>query len=140
MVFPKSFKNHYERTKFDAELLVEELKKEVPITIIRPGIVKGHSQTGQTIKFDGLYFILNFLDRLSFLPLFPYISSERETVVNLVPIDYIIQATAYLALYKESAGKTYHLTDPIHVRLLKFMNYLLENYIRKNQKVMYQWY
>ncbi|MFC9596595.1 SDR family oxidoreductase [Peribacillus butanolivorans] len=112
LVFPKSFKNHYERTKFDAELLVEELKKEVPITIIRPGIVKGHSQTGHTIKFDGPYFILNFLDRLSFLPLFPNISSERETVVNLVPIDYIIQATAYLALYKESAGKTYHLTDP----------------------------
>ncbi|MCK1992718.1 SDR family oxidoreductase [Peribacillus muralis] len=109
---PKSFKNHYERTKYEAEVLVEELKKEIPITIIRPGIVKGHSQTGQTIKFDGPYFILNFLDRLSFLPFFPYISSERDTVVNLVPIDYIIQATAFLALYKEGAGKTYHLTDP----------------------------
>ncbi|WP_285766388.1 SDR family oxidoreductase [Peribacillus sp. SI8-4] len=109
---PKSFKNHYEQTKYEAELLVEELKKEIPITIIRPGIVKGHSRTGETIKFDGPYFILNFLDRLSFLPFFPYISTERETVVNLVPIDYIIQATAFLALYKEGAGKTYHLTDP----------------------------
>ncbi|WP_330219520.1 SDR family oxidoreductase [Peribacillus muralis] len=55
---------------YEAEVLVEELKKEIPITIIRPGIVKGHSQTGQTIKFDGPYFILNFLDRLSFLPFF----------------------------------------------------------------------
>lgn len=109
---PMSFRNHYEQTKYEAELMVEELKKEIPITIIRPGIVKGHSQTGQTIKFDGSYFILNFLDRLSFLPFFPYISSDRETVVNLVPIDYIIQATAFLALYKEGAGKTYHLTDP----------------------------
>lgn len=67
---PMSFRNHYERTKYEAELMVEELKKEIPITIIRPGIVKGHSQTGQTIKFDGPYFILNFLDRLSFLPFF----------------------------------------------------------------------
>ncbi|MFJ7639264.1 SDR family oxidoreductase [Peribacillus sp. NPDC097206] len=112
LVLPKSFKNHYERTKYDAELLVEQLKSEVPTTIIRPGIVKGHSKTGETIKFDGPYFILNFLDRLSFLPMYPYISSERETVVNLVPVDYIIQATAYLALYKEGVGKTYHLTDP----------------------------
>lgn len=112
LVLPKSFKNHYERTKYDAELLVEQLKSEVPTTIIRPGIVKGHSKTGETIKFDGPYFILNFLDRLSFLPMYPYISSERETVVNLVPVDYIIQATAYLALYKEGVDKTYHLTDP----------------------------
>ena len=112
LILPKSFKNHYERTKYDAEVLVEELKSEVPVTIIRPGIVKGHSKTGKTIKFDGPYFILNFLDRLSFLPMYPYISSERETVVNLVPVDYIIQATAYLALYKDGVGKTYHLTDP----------------------------
>ncbi|RRN72583.1 hypothetical protein EI200_07445 [Peribacillus simplex] len=67
--------------------------KEIPITIIRPRIVKGHSQTGETIKLDGRYFILNFLD--------PYISSEREMVVNLVTIDYIIQATLSLALYNE---------------------------------------
>jgi hypothetical protein len=32
---------------------------------------------------------------------------EREPVVNLVPSDYIIQAAASLALYKEgSGGKT----------------------------------
>ncbi|MGG4266636.1 SDR family oxidoreductase [Peribacillus simplex] len=74
MVFPKSFKNHYERTKLEAELLVEELKNEIPFTRIRPGSVKGHSKTG-------------------------------EKVVNLVPIDYIIQATASLALYNVGQGK-----------------------------------
>ncbi|WP_412547091.1 SDR family oxidoreductase [Peribacillus simplex] len=65
----------------------------MPITIIRPRIVKGHSQTGETIKFNGRYFNLNFLDT--------YITSERETVVNLVTIDYIIQATLSLTLYNE---------------------------------------
>lgn len=113
LVKPSSFKNHYERTKYDAEVLVERLKSDgVPVTIIRPGIVKGHSKTGETVKFDGPYFILNFLDRMRFLPFNPYIGSKTDSVVNLVPIDYIIQATAYLALYKEGTGKTYHLTDP----------------------------
>lgn len=112
LVKPPAFKNHYEHTKYEAEILVEELKKDMPVTIIRPGIVKGHSQTGETIKFDGPYFILNFLDRLSFLPVHPYIGRKTESVVNLVAIDYIIQAASYLALYKGGAGKTYHLTDP----------------------------
>ncbi|MFJ7752176.1 SDR family oxidoreductase [Peribacillus muralis] len=131
---PKSFKNHYERTKYEAELLVEQLKKEIPITIIRPGIVKGHSQTGQTIKFDGPYFILNFIDRLSFMPFLPYISSKRDTVVNLVPIDYIIQATAFLALYKEGAGKTYHLTDPSPYTASEIYELFVEELYKKKPK------
>ncbi|WP_325048716.1 SDR family oxidoreductase [Peribacillus glennii] len=114
LVRPAGFKNHYESTKFEAEVLVKELKQKekVPVTIIRPGIVKGHSTTGETIKFDGPYFILNFLDRLSFLPIFPKLGGKTACVVNVVPVDYIIQATAYLALYKDGARKTYHLTDP----------------------------
>jgi hypothetical protein len=75
------------------------------------GLVKGHSNTGETIKFDGPYFIMNFLERLKFLPLIPRLG-KGEAYVNLVPIDYIIQATAYLSQLDQAAGKTYHLTDP----------------------------
>ena len=64
LIRPTSFKNHYEETKFEAELLVEELKKDVAVTIIRPGIVRGHSKTGETIKFDGPYFFMNMIDEL----------------------------------------------------------------------------
>jgi hypothetical protein len=39
------------------------------------GIVK--NQTGETIKFDGPHFILDFIDSLSFLPIF-HISPRRE--------------------------------------------------------------
>ncbi|WP_411730391.1 hypothetical protein [Peribacillus sp. CSMR9] len=73
-------------------------------------MVKGHSQTGETIKFDGRYFNLNFLDT--------YISSERETVVNLVTIDYIIQATLSLALYNEL---------------------FVDELYKKDQKTIFQW-
>ena len=65
LIRPYSFKNHYEETKFEAELLVEELKKDVAVTIIRPGIVRGHSKTGETIKFDGPYFFMNMIDQIA---------------------------------------------------------------------------
>lgn len=130
---PASFKNHYEETKYEAEVLVEDLKKEVPVTIIRPGIVKGHSHTGETIKFDGPYFIMNFLERLKFLPLIPRLG-RGEGFINLVPIDYIIQATTFLSFIDKGAGKTYHLTDPHPYRASEIYEIIMKELIHKQPK------
>lgn len=111
LIRPESFKNHYEETKFEAELLVEQLKKEVPTTIIRPGIVRGHSESGETSKFDGPYFFLNMIDRMKHLPAIPYIG-HSNTVINVVPVDYILDATVYLSELKKAESATIHLTDP----------------------------
>jgi nucleoside-diphosphate-sugar epimerase len=111
LIRPDSFKNHYEATKFEAELLVEELKKDAAVTIIRPGIVRGHSKTGETIKFDGPYFFMNMIDKLRWMPIIPYVG-KTETCINVVPIDYIIDAAVYLSSHKEAASQTVHLTDP----------------------------
>src|SRR5919204_4547404 len=54
----QGFKNHYESTKFQAELWVREAMARVPTTIYRPAIVVGDSSTGETQKFDGPYFLL----------------------------------------------------------------------------------
>ena len=110
---PAAFKNYYEETKFEAELLVEDCKTELPITILRPGIVCGHAITGETNKFDGPYFLMNLIDRLRKLPTVPYIGkSKAKTELNVVPVNYIIEAATYLALTDEAIGSTVHLTDP----------------------------
>lgn len=111
LIRPDSFKNHYEETKFEAELLVEALKADLPVTIIRPGIVRGHSETGETIKFDGPYFFMNMIDRLKWMPIIPYVG-KTKACINVVPIDYIINAVVYLSSKAEASGKTVHLTDP----------------------------
>lgn len=111
LVRPQQFKNFYEETKFEAELLVEQLKKQVPLTIIRPGIVRGHSRTGETIKFDGPYFFLNMINRVRKLPFIPYLG-QSSAFINVVPIDYILDASIYLSTLPKAAGKTVHLTDP----------------------------
>ena len=54
----QTFKNHYESTKFQAEVWVRQTMDRVPTTILRPAIVVGDSQTGETQKFDGPYYLL----------------------------------------------------------------------------------
>lgn len=112
LIRPKDgFKNYYEETKFEAELLVEDLKTKTPTTIIRPGIVRGNSLTGETKKFDGPYFFLNMIDKIKFMPNIPYVGHSKA-FINVVPIDYVIEASAFLSQEPEAAGKTLHLTDP----------------------------
>ncbi|MBO8172857.1 MAG: SDR family oxidoreductase [Bacillaceae bacterium] len=106
----QSFKNHYESTKFEAERLVQRVMERVPTTIIRPGIVVGDSTTGETVKFDGPYFIMRFLDRIRKFPI-PRIG-RGAVPINLVPVDYIVDATLYLSQIDTGKNKVYHLTDP----------------------------
>ncbi|GGA33926.1 3-beta hydroxysteroid dehydrogenase [Kroppenstedtia guangzhouensis] len=105
----QGFKNHYEATKFEAEKRVAALK-DVPCTIIRPGVVVGDSQTGETVKFDGPYFVMRFLDGMGNLPV-PYVG-KGSNPFNIVPVDYILKATVWLAHAEKGANRTFHLTDP----------------------------
>ncbi|WP_214828472.1 SDR family oxidoreductase [Exiguobacterium algae] len=105
------FKNHYEATKYEAEALVSREMGTIPITIIRPGIVIGHSHTGETKKFDGVYFVLKLMDQVRQLAPLPYIG-RANVEVNLVPYDYVVRATAYLAHAPVGVKRTFHLTDP----------------------------
>lgn len=130
----QTFRNHYEHSKFEAEILVEQLKQEVPTTIIRPGIVRGHSKTGKTNKFDGIYFMLNLLDRLSYLPTIPYIS-EGTAEGNFVPQDYVLRATVFLSFEAIGIGHTYHLTDPNPYTMRELYQMLSEMYLGKTPHI-----
>ena len=129
----QSFKNHYEETKFKAELIVEAAKSELPTTIIRPGIVRGNSKTGETIKFDGIYFMLNLFDRLSFLPIVPYLG-DGHVEGNFVPEDYVLQATSFLSFQDVAVGKTYHLTDPHPYTMRELYTMLAHAYLGRKPK------
>jgi thioester reductase-like protein len=105
----QSFNNHYEETKFRAELEVG--KSGVAATVYRPSIVVGDSRTGETAKFDGPYFALRAMERVVSPGLFVKVGSGRHSV-NVVPVDFVIEAIARLSTSPEHAGKTYHLADP----------------------------
>src|SRR5207247_6389267 len=64
------FNNFYEETKFLAEVEVRR-RSGLPVTIYRPSVVVGDSRTGETQKFDGPYFVIQWIlrqPRVAFLP------------------------------------------------------------------------
>ena len=105
----QKFKNFYEETKFLAEVAVKESR--IPAAIYRPGIVVGNSKTGETAKFDGPYFSLNAMGVLPSPGAFIKVGTG-DAEVNLVPVDFVLEAIARLSTWPGAIGKTYHLTDP----------------------------
>ncbi|ANC77023.1 hypothetical protein ABE65_009505 [Fictibacillus phosphorivorans] len=107
---PSRFRNYYEQTKHEAEVQVRNKMHELPITIIRPGIIVGDSKTGETLKFDGPYFMMQFIKRLAKFPI-PYIG-KTSSKIHLVPIDFIIEASVFLMHDRVGESKTYHVLSP----------------------------
>jgi thioester reductase-like protein len=108
----QSFKNHYESTKFQAELWVREMLDRVPTTIYRPAIVVGDSRTGETQKFDGPYFLLRLIARAVRQGL-PIVQTGRSgAAFNVVPVDFVVDAITAVAGQGTGVGDTLHLVDP----------------------------
>src|SRR5437588_4384438 len=112
LVLGQGFKNHYESTKFQAEVWVRELMDRVPTTIYRPAIVVGDSRTGETQKFDGPYYMLRVVARADRqgVPIAQFGASGAP--FNVVPIDYVVGALLTAADEPRAAGETLHLVDP----------------------------
>ncbi len=105
------FNNHYEETKYLAELEVDALKSELPVTIHRPAVVCGDSITGETAKYDGIYYLIHYLRKwpagLTLLNI-----GNSEVRLNLVPVNFVVDAMVALAKDERAIGATVQLADP----------------------------
>lgn len=101
----QEFANTYEQTKFEAEQLVREFGKRLPVTILRPSIVAGDSSTGETSDFKVLYWPLKVLTR----GLVPVIPARRDACYDIVPVDFVADAILYILKTQPPTAKTYHL-------------------------------
>ena len=105
------FRNFYEETKYLAELEVDALKSELPVTIHRPSVVCGDSRTGETAKYDGIYYLIHYLRmQPSLFSLFNI--GNRDVSLNLVPVDFVVEAMTALTRDERAAGATVQLADP----------------------------
>ncbi|MEP6569071.1 MAG: SDR family oxidoreductase [Acidobacteriota bacterium] len=105
------FRNYYEETKHLAELEVEALKSELPVTIHRPAVVCGDSRTGETAKYDGIYYLIHYLLKWPAV-LSAFNIGNTEVALNLVPVDFVVEAMATLANDPLATGHTIQLADP----------------------------
>jgi thioester reductase-like protein len=110
----QAFNNFYEETKFLAEVAVAEARDGgMPTSVYRPAIVVGDSRTGDTQKFDGPYFLLQWLLRQpAAFAVVPLVGDPTMVRFNMVPSDFVIDAIEHLSGLDASAGRTYQLADP----------------------------
>ena len=112
----------YFRTKHESEGIVRKESK-APYRIYRPGIVVGHSQTGEIDKIDGPYYFFKLIQKMrnALPPWMPTVGIEGGRI-NIVPVDFVVDAMDHIAHKKGLDGGCFHLTDPEPRRIGEILN------------------
>ena len=107
----------YFQTKHESEKIVRQDCK-VPWTVYRPAMVVGDSQTGEMDKIDGPYYFFKLIQRLRQLlpPWLPSVGLEGGRV-NIVPVDFVVNALNVISHQKDIGKKCFHLVDPVGYRV-----------------------
>ena len=127
----QSFNNFYEETKFLAEVEVRK-RTQLPSTIYRPAVVVGDSRTGQTQKFDGPYYVMQWILRQPRMAMLPVVGRPAKYRFNVVPRDFIIDAIDYLSGGQPPrAVRCYHLADPWPLTVDEIINAIARASARK---------
>jgi len=107
----------YFQTKHESEKIVRQDCK-VPWTVYRPAMVVGDSTTGEMDKIDGPYYFFKLIQRMRQLlpPWMPTVGLEGGRV-NIVPVDFVVNALNVISHQKDIGKKCYHLVDPVGYRV-----------------------
>ena len=113
----ENYEHPYFRTKHESEKIVRKEVK-LPWTIYRPAMVVGDSRTGEMDKIDGPYYFFKLIQRMRQLlpPWLPAIGLEGGRV-NIVPVDFVVQALDHLGHKPDINGRCFHLVDPVGHRV-----------------------
>ena len=112
----------YFATKHASEAIVREEAK-VPWRIYRPGVVVGHSKTGEIDKIDGPYVFFRMLKKMrQYIPSWISLVGIEGGFLNIVPVDYVTRALDHIAHKPKLNSKTFHLTNPEHLRVGQILN------------------
>ena len=105
--------NHpYFQTKHESERVVRE-ECGRPWRVYRPGIVVGHSETGEMDKVDGPYYFFKLIRRIrSIVPAWMPMPGIEGREINIVPVDFVAKAMDHIAHQEGLDGKAFSLTDP----------------------------
>jgi NAD(P)-dependent dehydrogenase (short-subunit alcohol dehydrogenase family) len=114
----------YHRTKYESERIVrEEIRAKT--LVYRPGIVVGHSETGEMDKIDGPYYFFKLLQKLRHaLPEWAPLAGPQGGETNLVPVDFVAKAMDHIAHLADAdlPGDTFHLVSPEPMRVGDTLN------------------
>lgn len=112
----------YFATKHDSEKIVRQEVKGA-WRVYRPALVVGDSKTGEMDKIDGPYYFFKLIQRLRGMlpPWMPTVGIEGGRI-NIVPVDFVVDAMDHIAHAKDQDGKAFHLVDPTPNRVGDVLN------------------
>ncbi|MFO1226520.1 SDR family oxidoreductase [Roseateles sp.] len=102
----------YFMTKHESEKLVRSSCKQ-PWTVYRPALVVGDSHTGEMDKIDGPYYFFKLIQRMRQIlpPWMPSVGLEGGRI-NIVPVDFVVDALDAISHKVDKSQGCYHLVDP----------------------------
>jgi len=114
----QSFRNDYERSKLQAELLVRDTDYFESLTVYRPAVIAGDSQTGYTNTYHGLFMYLQLMcvlarntepgpDGVRHTDMELHISGGEPR--NVIPVDWAAEVICSLFCTPGAHGRTFHL-------------------------------
>jgi len=108
----ENLEHPYFGSKHESEKIVRNECKR-PWRVYRPGVVVGDSRTGEMDKIDGPYYFFKLIQKMrKLMPAWmPAIGLEGGRI-NIVPVDYVVDAMVFLAHKKGLDRRAFHLTDP----------------------------
>jgi len=113
----ENYEHPYFMTKHESEKIVRSECK-VPWTVYRPAMVVGDSRSGEMDKIDGPYYFFKLIQRMrQLLPQWmPAIGLEGGRV-NIVPVDYVVNALDHISHLGGIGKRCFHLVDPVGYRV-----------------------
>ena len=113
----ENYEHPYFMTKHESEKIVRQECK-VPWSVYRPAMVVGDSTTGEMDKIDGPYYFFKLIQRMRELlpPWMPSIGIEGGRI-NIVPVDFVVDALDAISHQPGIEKKCYHLVDPVGYRV-----------------------
>ncbi|MDZ7618484.1 MAG: SDR family oxidoreductase, partial [Patescibacteria group bacterium] len=119
--------NDYERSKLESEKLVREADFFDSVTIYRPAIIVGDSQTGHTTGYHGFFAVLKLAHTLvsrvelgvtNGAALAAFLGLRNDETKHFVPVDWVSAVMTHIRRDPSLYGRTYHLTAQQPTRIL----------------------
>ena len=102
----------YFATKHESEAIARN-DCTMPWRVYRPGLVVGDSKSGEMDKVDGPYYFFKLIQKMRKIlpPWMPAVGIEGGRI-NIVPVDFVVDAMDHIMHLEKGDGKAFHLTDP----------------------------
>jgi NAD(P)-dependent dehydrogenase (short-subunit alcohol dehydrogenase family) len=113
----ENYEHPYFLTKHESEKIVRKECK-VPWSVFRPAMVVGDSHTGEMDKIDGPYYFFKLIQRMRQIlpPWMPAVGLEGGRV-NIVPVDFVVNALDHISHKANINKQCFHLVDPVGYRV-----------------------